>query len=331
MTAPTFAHLLRVHASDPEYQRLALAEAEFWARPHPLGLESIEHTQADSPALIWMNERFTGDPRIPWEATIARHGPFRRGLLLGSSALNVEARILETNPELHLTFADISAGALARRQTILGARFPGRVATETMDANFAELPANTFDLIVSSASIHHVTNLEHLACQINRALKNDGWFFLEDYVGEPRFQFDPGKRHIVECLIRDATPAERRCEMRWLDTTDLSPFCGVRSNETLSVMRQYLTEKSLRTAGALGVTLMRYTRCDTTPLPPPRFPVRTWRALDDAFRRLRGLVPRARLYTPPEVLDDFLRVGDIIADAGLIAPGNAFAVYRKRA
>jgi SAM-dependent methyltransferase len=324
------ADLLRVRHDDPHYQDLARAEAEFWAKPHPFGLESIERNPVDDPINLWMNARFTGDPRTPWEATVSRHGPFRRGLILGTSALNVEACILETNPTLHVTFMDISAGALARRQEILGARFPGRVATETMDANFLDLPPDTFDCIASSASIHHVTNLEYLAYQLNRSLTDEGWFFLQDYVGEPQFQFDSGKRLVVEALLRDATPVERRCEMCWKDTSDLSPFCGLRSNEILPVLRQHLAEQSVRTAGALSVALMRYTRRDPTPLPEPSAPVRAWRALDDTLRRFRGLPPRARLYIPAALLDDLLRVGDILADAGVIAPGNAFAIYRKR-
>jgi SAM-dependent methyltransferase len=314
-----------------EYQRLALAEAEFWAQPHPFGLETIEHTQgSDGPIDLWLNTRFTGDARIPWEATIARYGRFRRGIFLGTSALSTEARVLETNPELHMTFVDISAGALARRQSILGARFPGRVTTQTADGNFLDLPADSFDLIVSAASLHHITNLEYLAAQLNRALTREGMFFLQDYVGEPRFQFDAGKRQVVESLVRDATPPELRSAMRWMDASDLSPFCGVRSNEVLSVLRQYLVEESVQTAGALSVALMRYIRCDSTPLPGPSLPVRAWRTIDDKCRRLRGLAPRVRLYIPPELLDDLLRVGDIMADADLIAPGNAFARYRKR-
>lgn len=329
-TSEGIAHLLRVHPTDPEYRRLAAAEAEYWAQPHPFGLESVERTQADGPVDRWANARFTDDPRIPWEQTVAARGPFRRGLVLGTSALDVEARLLATNPDLHLTFVDISPGALARRQTILGARFPGRVATETADLNFVELSPASFDVIASSASIHHVINLEHLADQINRALTPDGWFFLQDYVGEPRFQFEPEKRRVVERFVEEATPPERRCEMRWMDESDLSPFCGLRSDEVLPVMRSHLREESVRTAGALSVALMRYARRDPTPLPSPTLPVRAWRAIDDGLRRLRRLAPRARLYLPQRLLDDILRVGDTLADAGLIAPGNAFAIYRKR-
>jgi SAM-dependent methyltransferase len=204
------------------------------------------------------------------------------------------------------------------------------VRTETADLNFVELPPATFDLVASAASIHHVTNVEHLAWQINRTLTPDGWFFLNDYVGEPRFQFDAGKRRLVEILVENATPPARRRPMTWMDTSDLSPFCGVRSDEVLGVMRAFLREESLRTAGALSVALFRYKRTIAEPLPVPRLHVRAWRGLDDAFRRLRGRPKRARLYLPPALLDDLLRVGDLLADAGIVAPGNALGVYRKR-
>src|SRR5690242_21346001 len=133
---PAPSALLRVTADDPEYRRLAQLEAEYWARPHPYGLESLEKTQRfDGPVDRYTNARFTGDPAVPWEATVCRHGDFRRGLLLGTSMLAVESRILETNPRLHLTIVDLSPGALARRADVLGTRFPGRVETMVADLN----------------------------------------------------------------------------------------------------------------------------------------------------------------------------------------------------
>ena len=329
-------HLLRVCADDPDYQRQAAAEAAFWAQPHPFGLETLEHALAEGPVEQWTNARFTGSVAVPWEATIASHGRFRRGLVIGTRAINAEARILQTNPDLHLTFVDISAGALARRRELLGARFPGRVDVDVQDANFLTLPSNAFDLIVSSASVHHVTNLEHLAAELNRALRPEGSFFLQDYVGERRFQFDPAKRRIVERMIFEATPPEWRFPMHWLDTSDLSPFCGVRSDDVLPVMAHYLHEEDVRTAGALSVALLRYVRSGSALPPDPpahmhSLAVRAWRALDDGCRRLRGLAPRRRRMLPPRLLDDLLRVGDLLVDARIIAPGNAFARYRKRA
>src|SRR5262249_38717323 len=121
--------LLRVTPDDPEYRRLAAAEAEYWSSPVPFALEALEERFSEGPVDRYTNVRFTGDRGVGWHERIARHGPFRRGLVLGLSALRVEGRILETNPGLHLTFLDLSEGSLARRTDVLGARFPGRVAT----------------------------------------------------------------------------------------------------------------------------------------------------------------------------------------------------------
>ena len=78
------AHLLRVTADDPEYRRLAAAEAAFWRHVHPMSLEATEPSSLDGPVERYVNTRFTGDPHTDWTATIPRWGSFRRGLLLGA-------------------------------------------------------------------------------------------------------------------------------------------------------------------------------------------------------------------------------------------------------
>jgi SAM-dependent methyltransferase len=324
--------LLRVRPDDPEYRRLAAAEMDFWSKPHPFGLESLETVETGGPAEQYNNSRFTGDPRVPWYDTIPRYGTFRRGLVLGTSAMTVEARILETNPSLHLTFLDISPGAVERRAELLGARFPGRVGTAVADLNFIEPDPEAYDLIVSSATLHHVTNLEYVADQINRALTRDGYFFLQDYVGEPRFQFSAEKRRVFT-LIHDRELAlhqpERQPGVFFDDASDLSPFCGVRSDELLGVLRTYLTEVQVRTAGALMVALMRAHPADgATPKLSPAKRVAYW--LERRAYRLVGRLPPRKTFLPPRFFREVTETGDLFADAGLLTPGTAFGVYRKR-
>ncbi|MGH7789413.1 MAG: class I SAM-dependent methyltransferase [Candidatus Binatia bacterium] len=327
--------LLRVTADDAEYRRLAAAEMDFWSKPHPFGLEALEKVESAGPAERYNNERLTGQPGVPWYEMIPRYGQvFRRGLVLGTSAMRVEARILETNPSLHLTFLDISPGAVARRAEVLGARFPGRVGTAVSDLNFVALEPESYDLIVTSATLHHVTNLEYVADQINRALTGEGRFFLQDYVGEPRFQFSEEKRRVFT-LLHDrelaATQPWRKASIVFDDASDLSPFCGVRSHEVLSVLGTYLDPVEVRTAGALLVALMRAHPTDLASIGTRSNAA--WRAAFWLERRAYGLVGRL----PPRntlMPDRFLRtlgeMGDLLADAGLLVPGTAFGVYRKR-
>jgi SAM-dependent methyltransferase len=184
--------------------------------------------------------------------------------------------------------------------------------------------------VVSSGSIHHVTNLEHLADQINRALTPDGHFFLQDYVGERRFDFSPEKRRLFEIVYeRDlARQRGRRSGLIWHDASDLSPFCGVRSDDVLPVLRTTLAPQLVRTAGTLLVPLMRSRPVDADQLlemAARRHPV---------LARLRRLrlpgAKRARVQMAKEFWRELITVGDLVADAGLLLPGTAFAVYRKQ-
>ena len=322
-------HLLRVTKDDPGYRRLAEAEAEFWRRPHPYGLETLENITREGPVDRHINERFTGDRRTRWHDTIARHRTFRRGIMLGTTALKLEANILETNPALHLTFVDISEGPLHRRVEVLGQRFPGRVATAVADLNFIDLPADTYDLVVSSGTIHHVTNLEYLGYQINRTLIPEGWFFMQDYVGEPRFTPSPVKKQVFEVIYRRDLQRQpgRQPGLVWSDDSDLSPFCAVRSPDILGALRAQLQEVQLRTAASLIIPLLRSR------------PVDVDAALDRRMRRWRiwiAQLQRRFAWLRPDMLGEELRdelctVGDVASDAGLLAPGLAFATYRKRA
>jgi len=324
---PPTASLLRVTADDPEYRRLAAAEAAYWQQVHPLSLEATEREFSDGPVDRYVNTRFTGDPRTDWVATIPRWGRFRRAVLLGASSPRRETRVLELNPEVHVTLIDISAGAAERRAAALAKRFPGRVDPRTADLNFLELVPERYDLIVSSSTIHHVTNLEYLAAQINRALTPDGFFFLEDYVGEERFNFSEPKRRLFEMIYnRDlARQRGRRPGLIWLDASDLSPFCGVRSHETLDVFRSYLDEVQLRTASALTLPMTRTRPVDYDEM-VQRLP--RYKVVYAMLARKLGI--RRQILVGQEFLDELTLVGDAACEAGLLRPGIAFAVYRKR-
>jgi SAM-dependent methyltransferase len=323
--------LLRVRPDDPEYQRLAAAEAAYWDERRPYSLECLEAAFADGPVERYVNARFSGDPTQGWWETIPGYGPFRRGVVLGTSALRIEARVLETNPRLHLTFIDISPGALARRAEVLGARFRGRVETLAADLNFVALPTNAFDVVVSAASLHHVTNLEFLADQITNALRPGGYFFLQDYVGEPRFEFAALKKRLFESFHDSYVRRQsgRRPGLIWKDSSDLSPFCGVRSDEVLPVVSRYFDTVAVRTASALIVPLSRAAPADGARPPREKVTRRIFNALDDQQRRMRGRLPRLRNPLEGEFLDRLFALDDILLEAEVVLPGVAFGVYRK--
>lgn len=325
----------RVREHDPEYQRLAAAEAAYWSAPPPYTLESLEGEFDAGPVEQYLNRRFTGDATRAWWETLTRYGSFRRGLVLGTSSMRIEAGILRAHPQLHLTFLDISDGALERRRQHFASAFSGRFDTGVADLNFVELPPDTYDLVVSAASLHHVTNLEYLADQIGRALRPGGYCFVQDYVGEQRFQFSEAKRRIFEVFFLDflrRTQPERQTGIVWRDASDLSPFCGVRSHEVLPVLAERLHAEMVRTASALVIPLGRSMTTDQPVIRKtiPNLVRYATHRLDDWQRRARGLRPRLRPVMPKRFFDELFRLDALCCDAGIVLPGVAFGVYTPR-
>lgn len=323
------ADLMRVKPDDPAYLALAAAEAEFWSTQHPIDMEVWEMRVSDGPADRHANLRFTDDAGTHWYDTLQRYGDFRRGLILGTSGLRAEATILRLNPRMDVTFIDISAGALDRRTQYLGPRFPDRIATQVADFNFLDLEPRSWDVIISSASIHHVSNLEHLASQINSALTDDGLLFLNDYIGERRFEASAEKQRVYQ-VISDRDCRRNGMEpipIEWIDDSNLSPLCGVRSDDIADVFAEYLLPERVRTAGALTIPLLRSRRPGGPPAPASYRLMSFARKVEAKLRRVPDF---QRGWIDPRFYAELTLVGDTLADAGAIPPGNIFGVYRKR-
>jgi SAM-dependent methyltransferase len=311
---------------DAAYEQAVKDEAAYWDQPQPFGVDVTAPETAP-----YQNRMLTGDPARAWHETIAGYGTFRRGLALGTSGLKLEASILRSNPSLHLTFCDISPKSLAAREETLGREFPGRVEVRQVDVNFAELEADSYDLIVSASSLHHIANLEHAAFQANRALTTDGYFFVQDYVGESRFDFADEKRRVFEAALAEEQaryPAISGWRIHWPRREEHSPFEAVRSAETLGVLRAYLHEERLASCGGV-LTMLLLLRHDGVDTPAARrapggrlsrlFGRRTDAAAGDRAALLRTIAP------------DLVLLDEVLTGAGVLQPSNAFGIYRKRA
>jgi SAM-dependent methyltransferase len=316
-------------ARDEEYLRRVSAEAEHWdLRPEDVfPPETVPKLQA------YYNERFTGDCDSQWYEVIPKYGEFTHGCALGCGPQALERRVLALNPSLHLTFYDISGVALSQRLRQLGSEFPGRVEIRQEDLNFALLPENAYDFIISQSAMHHIVNLEHAAYQANNALTSNGVLFLRDFVAESRLQFCEMKKRTFEAIAYATGPRlEAPLRFDWPDTDNwqYSPFEAVRSGDILQVFRTYLQEVELHVAGAM-TSLLLYARLPPNPAQPRCTPLRKltsplarwWTAR--AASRLRN-----RMFQKQQLGDLLIIVDRIVSEAGCLTPALAFGVYRKR-
>ena len=315
-----------LHTQDSEtYRRLVQEEARYWDE-HPESLLSARPLPAIQ---RYLNERATGRADVEWHETISDYGAFERGCVLGAGPGHVEEHLLGRHPGLHLSVFDISGEALARVGARLQASFPGRLETCQKDLNFVTLRPDSYDLVVANSCIHHLLNLEHVAFQVNRALTTDGYFFMQDTVGESYFQFSEEKKRLFKAFVLATQGKLARSGIPWpaREAWPFSPFESVRSAEILDVFGRYLREERLRTSSALLQLLL---------FASPNAPRLLGTGLAKQRARVFSAVRRTLVRSKPS-LDRRLATGELLfaldsvfCDTGYLRPGLAFAVYRKR-
>jgi len=113
----------------------------------------------------------------------------RRGLELGCGTGNLSLRLAKTFPRAELTLVDGSAEMVSLvRSRIDESRIDSNSRVAYVEARFEalDLPAGSFDLVVSSISLHHVDDKVALYRRIRGLIPAGGRFCFADQIrGEP--------------------------------------------------------------------------------------------------------------------------------------------------
>jgi ubiquinone/menaquinone biosynthesis C-methylase UbiE len=122
-------------------------------------------------------------------------------LSLGCGSAEQEIYAIEKDLCAHIDAYDISTESLeiARRST--HQKGITNIEFHVADLNVLELPKNSYDFVLMTMSLHHVSQLTHLLTQVQRTLRPAGWFIVNEYVGPAQFQFGDKQMQIVEELL----------------------------------------------------------------------------------------------------------------------------------
>lgn len=84
------------------------------------------------------------------------------------------------------------------------------------DVFSVELPQEAYDIVMVRQSLHHFSPLESALGRIIGALKPDGWFVFNEFVGPSRFQWTDGQLAAVNDLL---ARLPERYRVRWKSGT----------------------------------------------------------------------------------------------------------------
>lgn len=247
-------------SDDAVYKAKLAAESRKWGDHLQVEASGEWHAWLDHP-LISRHYRSRGlIEGLPWESWIARRlgRPAAPSLDLGCGSGLKSLAVFQTGSASELHGIDISEDRVAEAERMrLEHGIPGefRVA----DVNTASLPANSYDLIFSSHSLHHFLALEHVMAQVHDALRPDGLFLLEEFVGPTQFQWTDQQIDVVRTLMA-LLPDDLRM-LRWgavkpyegrptvEQVVAASPFESIRSAEILPLFRRFFRVVELRSLG----------------------------------------------------------------------------------
>jgi 2-polyprenyl-3-methyl-5-hydroxy-6-metoxy-1,4-benzoquinol methylase len=245
----------RAMADREAYEEMASREGEFWGRVLP----ALEHSEAraqDAAAAVELRlARQRGSlSRLAKEKGLK----FEKGLTLGCGAGRLERSLLDKGICRSFHGIDISEQAIAEAQET--AKQKGvPLSYEVGDLNRLELPKKTYDLVVAQTSLHHVLFLEHVAEQIHGCLKDDGYLWIHDFIGETQGQYDPERLSLINRLLTILPEKFRINRMSGRTKNKVtapepgrlsSPFEKIRSGEIVAVFEHWFTIEWKREFGA---------------------------------------------------------------------------------
>lgn len=152
-----------------------------------------------------VNPRISGNPNVGWLEWVQRRflkGPVEKGLVLGCGGGQLERKAARLGICSSFLGIDISREAVRVAETLAEREGWSDFQYRAVDANCLELEADSFDLILSDMALHHIERLEDLLHQFHKALRPEGLFILNEFVGPSRFQWSDEQLQLATQLIR---------------------------------------------------------------------------------------------------------------------------------
>lgn len=192
-----------------EYKDQRKKVSDFWAetRAHKIekGLPHIAWLESQYILKNYVHRLMSGDLEKNFLIYVSEKyfkKPVETGLSIGCGDGGLERHALKLNICKKFEAFDISVGAIEKAKELINKENLGdRVYYGVKDFNTEKLKENYYDVVFGSSSIHHIKNLEFLYEQVNKALKPDGFFIMNEYVGPSQFQWTERQCEFVTKIL----------------------------------------------------------------------------------------------------------------------------------
>ena len=111
--------------------------------------------------------------------------------------------MVQYNVSLRHDALDVSEGAVEKAQALAKEEGYTHIHYQVSDNNKATLAENAYDVVFGISSIHHFAEVESVYENVYSALKPNGYFYMDEFVGPSQFQwFDAQLEAVNDFLTR---------------------------------------------------------------------------------------------------------------------------------
>lgn len=189
----------------------------------------------------YINSMISGEPEswpLDWFQSYLAGRTFARALSIGCGSGGLERDLIRRGICERIDAFDGSAESIRlAREEAEKAECADRIHYSAGNFNEPALPRRTYDIVFAHQSLHHVRKLEKLFRAVLRALKPDGLFYLDEYVGPSREHWNARTFAAHRALFDLIPERHRRVSVLPLPIEVEDPSEAIRSDEILRELR----------------------------------------------------------------------------------------------
>lgn len=150
----------------------------------------------------------TGGPPAPAHWVLACLARFPAGRLpaanmlsLGCGTGTLELMLARHGAFRHCDAWDQAPGAIEQAREAAKEAGEERIDFAVRDVEREAIAVGAYDAVWFNSSLHHVTHLESVLDRVSRAIRPDGFLFLHEYIGPPRFALPERQRAAIRAAF----------------------------------------------------------------------------------------------------------------------------------
>lgn len=223
----------------------------------------------DSPLVntLYIHPLISGNPDVNWLGAVGQHffpTPVAKALSLGAGGGGLERHGVSINIARQFDAFDVSKKSIELAQQLAAEHgWSDRIRYHVADLNRHVFPANEYDVVFASQSLHHIHALEHVFAQVERTLKRGGRFIMNEFVGPNQFQWTAAQMEHAQRLLEQipkrlrmgiqSSHLKERVDRQTVEQmTKVDPTEAIRSEDIVPCLQQrFVIEKRVDFGGTV--------------------------------------------------------------------------------